>query len=180
MNLSLSRLNNLPLQERNKFLEQIKHIYFDSFPIDERRPWGDWVRHITAPTDTIFVDGVFDENNLVGFITSWQFDKFAYIEHFAIDARLRCGGMGRLALQKFLDSVATPVLLEVEPPESSPLAQRRLNFYKRLGFEVISTDYVQPPYTQELPSVPLYLMSTAPLDVQMATITLHQKVYGAI
>ncbi len=52
-----------------------------------------------------------------------------------------------------------PMILEVEPPFTQE-AQRRINFYERLGFHLNDFEYWQPPYEEEKPWVRLQLMSS--------------------
>ena len=159
-------------------LEQIRQLYFDSFPPEERRPW----ESLVAPEDdgpilrTVQHDGVF-----AGMISYWDFGAFAYVEHFAILPSLRGGGTGAKTLAALKDALVKPIVLEVEPPcEDNPMAARRIGFYHRNGFETLDYDYIQPPYAPGLPSVPLILMSTDPaIDAAQAARTLIQKVYKA-
>ena len=60
------------------------------------------------------------------------------------------------------------------------MAPRRIGFYRRNGFRLLEADYIQPPYAEDLPSLPLKLMSRGELpDIDRVISTLHQRVYNA-
>ena len=113
-------------------------------------------------------------------ITTWNFKNFVYIEHFVIDPTLRSHGLGSRALKVLQQAIGNrPLLLEVEPEHISEEAARRIKFYDRIGFKVISRSYVQPPYDTYLPPVHLWLMSTdGSTDAEEASLLLHTQVYG--
>lgn len=72
------------------------------------------------------------------------------------------------------------MVLEIVPPESSPNALRRLEFYQNAGFEVVRTSYKQPAYQKELPQVPLFLLANYPArDTAALEKEIHQSVYAA-
>ena len=73
-----------------------------------------------------------------------------------------------------------PLILEVELPGANDMASRRIGFYERCGFTAHhDVDYIQPAYAPGLPSIPLLLMSTAPIPEPDRTISdLHRIVYG--
>jgi len=86
-----------------------------------------------------------DAGHYAGFISYWQFDTFAYIEHFAVNPAARGGGIGACALREFRAMSGLPVVLEVERPGSNDMADRRIAFYRRNGFHTIdSYDYMDP------------------------------------
>lgn len=156
-------------------LTAIEKLYTEAFPPEERRPWSSLAGDGNPELRSIVRDG-----ELAGMISYWHFGTFAYVEHFAIDPSLRGGGTGSEVLTELRRRLGGPVVLEVErPADSNPMAARRIEFYRRNGFHVLSYDYIQPPYAPGLPSVPLLLMSTdqsiAPADVAA---TLHSEVYG--
>ena len=82
---------------------------------------------------------------------------------------------GQLGLQP-----GTPLVLEVELPEKSEEATRRVGFYRRCGLhDMADFPYYQPPYTYGLPDVPMMLMTSAPLsDAEGFVIMLHNLVYN--
>ena len=156
-------------------LEAIKRIYFEAFPPEEQRPW-----HLLLQSDgKPEFKAIYDGETLAGMVTYWNFDTFVYIEHLAIDPSLRGSGLGAQTLAYLRQELALPLLLEVEPPcPENSMAARRIGFYRRNGFEILPYDYIQPPYSPGLPSVPLLLMSTAALNPHLSAQTLHRQVYN--
>ena len=53
-----------------------------------------------------------------------------------------------------------PILLEVEDPADGEWERRRVEFYRRNGFHLLSIPYLQPPYRKGDAPLPLCLMST--------------------
>lgn len=169
------KLHNHP---RNLALPQnIIEIYLASFPETERRPVEDLRRRVASGEINLYLMAD-DDQAPVGFITSWHFGDFRYVEHFAVDPATRGLGLGGKALEDFIDLEPTPVILEVEPAETSVEARRRIAFYQRHGFDIVDKSYIQPPYTAELSPIPLHLMATADLNTANATKMLHSRVYN--
>ncbi len=173
-------VNLIPISISSKEeLKIIKSIYFDSFPEDERRPWDEWL--IRLKTGRMCVDAITDSNTTLGFISYWNFKGWIYIEHFAISSGCRSGGIGSCALKKFLSKHCKPTVVEVEKPSSSKDASRRVQFYNRLGFEIIFDQYIQPPYQTGLNPLPLDIMATQSHlmpEIYIVIRTLYNNVYG--
>ena len=153
--------------------------YTSSFPLDEQRPTASIAALLTSEerfTAMVLLD---KDDSFVGILTTWTFDTFIYIEHFALHPALRSQGNGSIALQVFIQRNTLPIILEVEPPTDT-LTQRRVSFYERCGLRLYDHPYIQPPYSPGLSPVPLQLMGTLsdtyPLK-KMAAI-LHREVYG--
>ena len=154
-------------------LDTLHDIYLEAFPPEERRPWDDIAGDRGPRLLAIVADG-----KPAGLLTHWRLGTFEYIEHLAVDSALRSAGIGSVALDMFVAAAGMPVVLEVEKPASSVIAARRVGFYSRHGFRVISTTYIQPPYAPGLPEVPLDLMSTDPrLCPDEVSRALHHRVY---
>ena len=116
----------------------------------------------------------------IGLLTTWTFDSFTYIEHFALSPEVRGRGYGSEALAMLIARTEQPLILEAEPP-TDELTRRRIGFYERSGFTLYDYPYVQPAYTADSQPVPLCLMGT--LDTQdimldQVSRTLHREVYG--
>lgn len=170
---------SIRLLQASSMPARIEKIYLSSFPEDERRPIDNLREKISSGEITLYL--VVDEKESpIGFITFWNFDKFRYAEHFAIDPGVRGSGFGAQALHLFLESDGNPVILEVEPAGSTPDADRRISFYNRNGLEIVDRTYVQPPYSVNLPSVPLFLMSDdTDIDTKEASAIIKKHVYCA-
>lgn len=175
----MMQINDIKLRELidESELQQAREIYLDAFPPAEQRSW----ESITGGCGgRLHLNGIFAGQQLVGMITTWDFEHFIYIEHFVINPTLRSYGLGSKALKVLQQTVENrPLLLEVEPEHISEEAVRRIKFYDRLGFKIISRSYVQPPYDTYLPPVHLWLMSTdGSTDADEASLLLHTQVYG--
>lgn len=99
-----------------------------------------------------------DGGTIVGFIAVWKLSGLYFIEHFAVDSKMRNGGIGGKLLE-YCVNMYSPAILEVEPAESSPEATRRIDFYKRHGFSYNGYEYYQPPLQEGFDLLPLKIMS---------------------
>lgn len=141
---------------RESFERLFKIIEY-SFPKDERRSFDEHFSEFQKPP---FRSLVQEENeNIEGFMNYWQLNGFVYLEHFAIAKELRGHGLGSELMEKLCGIVKCPIILEVEPPETSGAAVHRINFYKRLGFYLNEYEYYQPPYHKGEKPVRLMIMS---------------------
>ncbi|RFS24464.1 N-acetyltransferase [Chitinophaga silvatica] len=131
-----------------------KHLYINSFPKHERRLWTKQLELLKQ--NQLKLLKILNEEQEVGFIFYWQLNKFAFIEHFAIDPNARGGGIGSQVMNKVAEILKT-IILEVEPPLTE-MAKRRINFYERLGYQTFNDTYLQPPYNPHNPPLELRLM----------------------
>ena len=163
-------------------LDTIHDIYMDSFPPEERRPWNDILHKLDTVGSPFSLTLILLKGKASGFITSWDFGDFVYIEHFAMQSSGRGSGIGAKALRRFCRQARKPVFLEVEPPSVGQMAQRRIKFYERNGFvPFYDFKYVQPPYAEGLPEVELVLMGTSSeVSLEEVKNKLHTEVYGKI
>lgn len=166
------------VSDSHPFYSSCIGLYLSAFPADERRD----VESLKKLTD----DGRFGFHYLIagkdlaGFITIWQFTGFIYVEHFAIFPHLRSSGIGSRAIRMVTENYNTPVVLEIERPDT-PQAVRRLDFYSKNGFQVIKSDYVQPSYGPGKMPVPALLLGNTglhPDQVQQIVSKLYSAVYG--
>ncbi|MDR2121359.1 MAG: GNAT family N-acetyltransferase [Tannerella sp.] len=160
----------------------IRDIYETSFPSDERRHFDDVVR--IAETEPEFSSDIYTEDgDVLGFILSWHFSFFLYVEHFAICRNMRGKGYGKTIFADFLTRADQPVVLEVQLPEDDT-SRRRICFYESFGSTRSTFPYLQPPYSPDKHPVPLSLMSFGNLDLnrkkQFDAVrdVLYSKVYG--
>jgi hypothetical protein len=156
-------------------LNRIEKTYNDSFPEVERRDFA-LVRDLLSDEPRFVIYALLRGDEYVGFITKWTFDDFAYIEHFAIDAAARNGGIGAKAMEQFLAICGTPVVIEVETPNDE-MSKRRIGFYERLGFVLDSYVYYQPPYRQGEDGLEMRLMSYGQIDLSDSFDGVKQIIY---
>ncbi len=160
-------------------LNDIKQTYTDAFPAGERRDFSIAKRYVDE-NPNFHIKAVFLDEQYAGFITYWQFEQFVFAEHFAINPAFRNQGIGAYIMQTLQEMEKYPIILEVERPVDE-LTQRRISFYERLGFTLDTHDYAQPPYREEEPYIPMYLMAYG-LDLKKhydeVQQTLYRIVYG--
>lgn len=159
-------------------LTLLRKFYEESFPAAERRDWQLIVSPKLPGSPELYA--IIADGRLAGMLTLWNFDRFSYVEHFAIAPELRSRGVGSEAMRQLMEKIGNrPLVVEIEPPTADhPETLSRRDFYSRLGFSTISTDYIQPPYSASLPPVPMHLMATTILPAQSTASVLHREVYG--
>ncbi|MFD0670005.1 GNAT family N-acetyltransferase [Cohnella sp. GCM10027633] len=159
--------------------DRVYAIMQASFPNIERRTYEGQKALLANPHYRLFAESD-GEGDAIGFIASWEFADFRFVEHFAVDPAIRGGGVGGRLMSGYLARSPKPVILEVEPPETEP-TRRRVGFYERLGFRLNGYDYLQPPLQPGLPDLPLKIMSyPEPLsEPEFSTFrdTLYERVY---
>lgn len=143
---------------QNENLDFIRSVYEKSFPCDERREF-DLVIGLIEHQPNFHLLLIENDGIPVGILSYWIWDGLAYVEHFAIDSRVRGGGLGAQALQQLIEQLRLPIILEVEKPEDE-LSRRRISFYRRLGFTLWPEHhYIQPAYDPGKQALPLLLMT---------------------
>ena len=157
------------------YMEQLMQA---SFPPEEYRPLAQ-LREYTDGKTNFYNNIIYDDGQTVGFITYWDFDTFYYAEHFAIDPAQRNGGYGRRTLELLCETLQRPIILEVEMPEEE-MARRRIGFYMRQGFLLWEHPYVQPPYRQGDPFLPMMLMCYGRLQCDKNFDTVKSRIYREV
>lgn len=145
----------------SELLKSIELLYTGSFPPAERRKFTS-VKQLLAKNDVPFkMIAATEGDELLGFLSYWEFKDFKYIEHFAVEARMRGNGIGSGILEYFIkNNEDSPIVLEVELPDTSYDARRRVDFYMRHSFIIWKRlNYIQPPYEAGGDSVEMKLMS---------------------
>ena len=180
----LYKMNNtfslLPADRADhELMELVERIYIDSFPVAERRPFLKFMQLLSENTYfRLYI--IRRHHEAVGFITTWNFESFVYVEHFALQADKRGGGTGSFAIQEISRMSPLPVLLEVEPPLEE-MAQRRISFYERAGFRLWQQlPYIQPPYEPEGDEVELVLMTKGEIDLESCYEAVVSQIYREV
>lgn len=124
--------------------EEVYDLYTNSFPTYSRRTWAG-LEALFNKKPSFQSIAVKQNSDFVGLIHFWQFEKFLFIEHFAIHPDFRNNGLGSKIMKEFIAKTELPVVIETETPHSQ-IASRRIHFYERIGFYLISNFYMQPPY----------------------------------
>ena len=174
MQIKLIPFNNQ--EHKESYLFHLEREYIMSFPEGERRDWSE----IIADDFSACLYLILCNDDVAGFVTAWDFGEVLYLEHLLILSSQRGLGIGAQVIQALKDLAnGKHLLLECEPAHAAPMAQRRLDFYARLGFVKQDFDYIQPPYREGGVSVPLHLMATANLP-QDTLIRLKQTLYEVV
>ena len=166
--------------QASPYWDSLVRVYHTSFPIDEQRPIEDIARLIEHDGRFVAYALTDKEGVFIGLLTTWHFEAFIYIEHFAIAPTRRSLGHGSEALKTFIQEHSKPIILEAEPPTDA-LSIRRIGFYERCGLTLYDFPYIQPAYTPESNPVELRLMGTLDTNATPLTLvsnTLHREVYG--
>ncbi|MBR4071164.1 MAG: GNAT family N-acetyltransferase [Clostridia bacterium] len=138
--------------------DAVYNIMEYSFPPDELRGYGAQKAMLENGEYNIYAIRD-DDAGIKAFITVYEFDDFAYAEHFAVACEYRNLGLGSEVLNLLKKTVKVPICLEVELPETD-MAKRRIGFYTRNGFFYNDYDYIQPAYGKDKNPVPLKIMTT--------------------
>ena len=142
----------------NPYTDEFLELYFEAFPENQRHSEQAF-KALLKNEDLFHCNAVTMNKKLVGFINYWDFEEFAFVEHVAIEPPLRGHKLGEKIISLTKESLSVPLVLEVEYAESSEWGSRRIEFYNRLGFEIVPSHYMQPPYRKGEKYVPLHLMS---------------------
>lgn len=133
-------------------------LYSSAFPANERRSWTGLDRELNSES-RFSANALMQNDEFVGFFNYWTFDRFVYIEHFAIIPHFQSQKTGTKAMEMFKNQTTLPLVIEVEMPNDS-LTIRRIRFYEDLGFKVLSHYYAQPPYEGSGFLMPMLMLST--------------------
>ncbi|KAF6581238.1 GNAT family N-acetyltransferase [Paenibacillus sp. FSL H7-0703] len=136
---------------------EIYAIMESSFPASECRTFEAQKALLKRPSYRIITEKN-EQGNIVAFLAGWEFAYFRFVEHIAVDSRIRGGGLGKKLMSRFISQSDHPVVLEVEPPVDE-WSRRRIGFYERLGFHLNHFEYVQPPLREGQADLRLQIMS---------------------
>lgn len=161
--------------------DQVYDLMSESFPKSEYRTYDGQLDLLSNPLYQLY--GRFNEKKQIdGFIASWEFSCFRFVEHLAVNPTLRGGGIGsKLVIDYLRKDLSKTVVLEVEHPHEE-MAQRRIGLYKKLGFQVNNYTYAQPALRKGEAELPLLIMSypalLSPIEFDHVKHLLYTKVYG--
>ena len=162
------------LQTRKK-LSRIFSAYESTFPEDERRDKDQFLSLIENPACFIFA--VKNDDDFVGYLILWKLEDFYFLEHFEVFEEFRNLKLGSQILSELQEKFGN-IVLESEPNSLGEMAERRINFYVRNGFSVISEEYVQPSYGAGKNAIRLFLLSNfAIAEVKAIQNEIFSKVY---
>ena len=141
----------------DEYIHSLMPLYQEAFPENQRHTEEDFKALLGSEPD-FYCNAVLMNDNFVGFFNYWDFDWFIYAEHFAILEAIRGNKLGEKVMNMMKPQSDIPMVFEVELPDEE-MAARRIEFYRRLGYEVVPVDYQQPPYNRNGYYQPLFLMT---------------------
>lgn len=173
--MQLSRITD-PASET---FRRLMDLYELSFPPAERRDRQSLARLLGNEGRMHFCAIIDDDGAMAGLLVYWDLHTFIYMEHLAVFPDMRNRGIGRRLLQHLPTLYSKPLVLEAEPADDG-MAGRRIDFYRRNGFDVVETDYIQPAYKAGGDQLPLWIMAHGKMDshqVQEAISTIKTEIY---
>lgn len=141
----------------DEHIEKLVSLYREAFPENQRHTEEDF-KALLGTNPIFHCNAVLLNDSFVGFFNYWDFGWFVYAEHFAIEEAIRGNKLGEKVMKMMKPNGNIPMVFEVELPDTE-IAARRIEFYRRLGYEIVPVDYLQPPYNQHGYYQDLYLMS---------------------
>lgn len=163
------------LQNRKK-ISKIFSRYEKTFPEIERRSKEQFLDLAENPDAFVFL--IKNEDETIGYCVIWELSSFYFLEHFEVFEEFRNQKFGEKILES-LQEKFEKIILETEPNSLSEIAERRLSFYQRNGFEVVEKNYLQPSYGEGKSSVNLFLMANfLPENLEILVNEIYEIVYG--
>ena len=116
----------------------VKNIYFESFPKNERMPFSMMVA-MSKLWNTDFLS-FYNDDKLCGFVYLAHNRKIVFVMFLAVDKTLRSKGYGSAILQEIKNRYPNKkIIISIEPcDETAPdteTRKRRKDFYLRNGYE---------------------------------------------
>lgn len=167
----------------DKYADELTELYLEAFAENQRHTKEDF-RQLLNTNNQFNCNAVLMNNELVGFFHYWDFDVFLFLEHIAIEPPLRGHKLGEKVINLVRTFARKPLVIEVEQAENSEYGARRIEFYRRLGFEIVPFLYLQPPYRKGEDYVPLDMMCDHPEfasgHFENIKSTIYKQVYGVV
>lgn len=151
--MKLRRITDVNDQE----LPELIRLYEEAFPVEERRPVEKLKGLIREKTE-MFFNAISEGEKLAGLFIYWDMGDFYFLEHLAVFEEFRNQKIGQKVLDFVNEHLKGERLLEVEHP-CDEITERRVNYYRRNGYEVVEKEYMQLPYSRGKQGIPLWVMS---------------------
>lgn len=127
--------------------DSVLNLYNEAFPVNQRRTDDEFKDVINSNVNNFYCNAVLLNDSFVGFFNYWKFDGFIFAEHFAIEEAIRGNKLGEKVMKMIHSTAELPLVFEVELPDNE-INIRRIEFYRRLQYEIVPIDYLQPPYNK--------------------------------
>jgi possible acetyltransferase protein len=143
-------------------LERLIPLYEEAFPECERRDIRQLKRLILEKPEMHF-NAIECGDVLAGLFIYWDLRDFYYLEHLAVFSQMRNLKVGQQVLDYIAEHLNGLRLLEVEPTNDE-MTTRRVNYYRRNGYEVLDKTFIQPSYRDDSEAGNLWVMGNHPTD----------------
>lgn len=130
-------------------------LYEASFPTAERRKEEDHIR--AFENKQFFPMSAWEDGELIGIIFYWEWDNYRFLDHLAVNTKLRGQSFGSQLL-RHLSSKGHTIILEIDPLIDE-ISVRRLQFYERAGYTLTPYRYPHLPYRLETEIQELLILS---------------------
>lgn len=161
--------------------DEVFKIMENSFPSDEYRTYDEQKNLLNKNNYKIYICR--QNSDITAFVAVWEFHRFLFVEHFAVDSAFRGKGLGSQILCELSCLTKKQMCLEVEPPKDD-LSTRRIAFYQRNGFFLNEFPYMQPSISKGKSPVKLKIMTfgskASKLKFNDIKYTLYTKVYNIL
>ncbi len=137
------------------YFKDAMEIYKSSFPIFEQRTLKSQIE--VLKNKEYNCSAICENDELIGILFYWKYDKYIYIEHLAISQNLRGKNYGSRLLNEFCKNNKNTIL-EIDIP-ADDVSIKRLNFYSKLGFKMQNFEHIHPPYRKGYEGHTLKVMS---------------------
>lgn len=136
----MSRLRFVGYRNKKESRKQLKHLYEEAFPLEERIPF--WLLKLLTRGGKGEFYGVYDQDELAGMIYNVYHKDIVYVSYFAVnDAKRGCGYGSRIlqVIQKKYSTQRIFLCIEEMDPHAENYDQRvkRKAFYERNGFRMM-------------------------------------------
>lgn len=148
------------LSSDDPLMASLPDLYESAFPpIARIRTQG--LLELIDEHNAMTMNAIVDNDKFGGMVVAWDLGRYCYLEYFAIVPQLRNRGVGAYVLAELQRLIHIPIVGEAEPPVSD-LQKRRIAFYCRNGFHVVSENpaILNGHHNDNL----LYFLSNRPLD----------------
>lgn len=137
-------------------LQKLLSLYEEAFPEEERRNAKQLKRLISEKLEMYF-NAIETNGVLSGLFIYWDMRDFYYLEHLAVFTPMRNLKIGQQVLDYIAEHLDGMRLLEVEPT-TDEMTTRRVNYYRRNGYEILDKTYMQPSYDEDIEVGNLWIM----------------------
>ncbi len=164
---------------QEKDFTEIYQILQDSFPKEEC-PDSEQIALIMERP--ILKIKIFEnvQGELLGLCLGHDFSEFFFCDYLVIRRNYRNQGYGGHFLKYIIRYFKKPIILECEPPDFSNMAFRRLRFYQRTGFTILTKHYKMPGFALEDHPMPMYLMAANASNTEIYLNDMIRKIYQTV